>query len=64
MSNNSNGSSNEQLKTYTQTALTRLENVYEEVLKTQGYNANTEKLKLLCELLKEQINESIDPRSR
>ncbi|MFN7455620.1 MAG: hypothetical protein ACK5RO_13305 [Pseudobdellovibrionaceae bacterium] len=64
MSNNSNSSPQQQLQTYAQTALSRLENVYEEVTKNQGYNENTEKLKLLCELLKEQVNESIDHRSR
>jgi hypothetical protein len=35
-------------------ALKRLEKAYKEVLKTQGYNEQTEKLKLLAELIKEQ----------
>lgn len=35
--------------------LLRLEKVTEEVAKTQGYNAETEKLKLLLEMTREQV---------
>lgn len=34
--------------------LTRLEKAHGEILKTQGYNSKTEKMKLLIELVKEQ----------
>lgn len=33
----------------------KLEAVYEEVLKTQGFTAQTEKLRALVELVKEQV---------
>jgi len=45
---------NEELESYLAVALKRLEMAYKEVLKTQGYNEQTEKLKLLTELIKEQ----------
>jgi hypothetical protein len=35
--------------------LQRLEKITEEVMTTQGYNADTEKLKLLVELAREQV---------
>lgn len=39
----------------------RLENVYQEVLKVQGFTQETEKLRLLVELAKEQVqNEDTD----
>jgi hypothetical protein len=45
--------------------LKRLENVTEEVVKTQGYTADTEKLKILVELTREQVqNENSDSRAR
>ena len=43
--------SNETLKNI----LRRLENVTDEVTKTQGYTAETEKLKILVELTREQV---------
>lgn len=43
-----------ELENYLSVALKRLEKAYKEVLKTQGYNEQTEKLKLLAELIKEQ----------
>lgn len=43
------------LENYLKNALAKLEKTYEEVLKTQGYCSDTEKLKLLCELTREQI---------
>lgn len=46
--------SQEILKTYLEPALARLERVYNEVASTQGFNAETEKLLILIELLKEQ----------
>lgn len=45
-----------ELESYLTVALKRLEKAYNEVLKTQGYNEQTEKLKLLAELVKEQGN--------
>lgn len=45
---------NNELESYLSVALKRLEKAYKEVLKTQGYNEQTEKLKLLAELVKEQ----------
>ena len=36
--------------------LLKLEKAYGDILKTQGYNENTEKLKMLCELTREQIS--------
>ncbi len=35
--------------------LLRLENITEDVIKAQGYNAETEKLKMLVELTREQV---------
>jgi hypothetical protein len=35
-------------------ALKRLEKAYKEVVKTQGYNEETEKIKILAEIVKEQ----------
>jgi hypothetical protein len=45
----------EQLKSYLTSALLKLEKAYEAVLKTQPYNSDTEKLKLLIELTREQV---------
>ena len=46
-------------------ALQRLEKAYEEILKTQGYNKDSEKLKLLTELTREQVkNENISHSTR
>lgn len=47
---------NNELESYLTVALKRLEKAYKEVVKTQGYNEQTEKLKLLAELVKEQGN--------
>ena len=47
------------------TILKRLENVTEEVVRTQGYTPDTEKLKILVELTREQVqNENTDSRTR
>lgn len=43
-----------ELESYLTVALKRLEKAYNEILKTQGYNDQAEKLKLLTELVKEQ----------
>jgi hypothetical protein len=46
-------------------ALQRLEKAYEEILKTQGYTKDSEKLKLLTELTREQVkNENTDNTTR
>lgn len=45
--------------------LNRLEKVTEEVMRTQGYTPDTEKLKILVELTREQVtNENSDSRAR
>ena len=46
--------SQENLKTYLEPALKRLEGVCQEIVKTQGFTSETEKLMVLIELLKEQ----------
>jgi hypothetical protein len=45
----------EQLESYLKNALFKLERAYDQILKTQGYNADTEKLKILIELTREQV---------
>jgi hypothetical protein len=45
----------QELEKYLTLALKRLEKASEEVLKTQGYNEDTETLKLLTELVREQV---------
>ncbi len=56
---------NNELESYLSVALKRLEKAYNEILKTQGYNEQTEKLKLLAELVKEQGNhENISTSTR
>jgi len=47
---------NNELENYLSVALKRLETAYKEVIKTQGYNEESEKLKILAELIKEQGN--------
>jgi hypothetical protein len=47
----------QELENYLKNALRKLETAYTEILKTQGYNKDLEKLSLLCELTKEQIKE-------
>lgn len=47
--------SSEQANQTLKNILRRLENVTEEVVKTQGYTAETEKLKILVELTREQV---------
>ena len=55
----------QELESYLKQALNRLEKVYEQVLKTQGYSSETEKLKMLCELTREQVsNENSDSSAR
>lgn len=55
----------ENLESYLKLALQRLENVYQEVLKTQGYTSETEKLKMLLELTREQVgNEDSNTATR
>lgn len=50
---------------YLSVALKRLEKAYSEILKTQGYTAETEKVKFLQELVKEQVgNENTRPATR
>jgi hypothetical protein len=45
---------NNDLETYLNAALKRLEKAEKQVLKTQGYSSEAEKLKILIELVKEQ----------
>lgn len=53
--------SSEQTNQTLKNILRRLENVTEEVVKTQGYTSETEKLKILVELAREQVqNENSD----
>jgi len=53
------------LEKHLQTALQRLEKAYEEILKTQGYTRDTEKLKMLVELTREQVrHENTRPSTR
>ncbi len=53
--------SREQTNQTLKNILRRLENVTEEVVKTQGYTSETEKLKILVELAREQVqNENSD----
>lgn len=43
------------LENYLKNALKKLEEATEYIVKTQGYDNNAEKLKLLCELIREQV---------
>ncbi len=45
----------EQLNQILRRALVRLEKAYDQVLKIQPYNSDSEKLKLLIELTREQV---------
>jgi hypothetical protein len=45
---------NSELENYLTVALKRLEKAYKEVIKTQGYNAEAEKIKILTEIVREQ----------
>jgi hypothetical protein len=45
----------EQLESYLKLALARLENAYAAILSSQGYSAESEKLKILIELTREQV---------
>lgn len=44
----------QELEQYLTAALKKLDVVYDQIIKTQGYSAETEKVKMLTELLKEQ----------
>ena len=46
--------SQQNLNSFLNPAIARLEAVYSEVVKSQGFNEETEKLLILIELLKEQ----------
>ena len=51
----------QELEKYLSMALRRLEKASEDVLKTQGFTEETETLKLLTELVREQVtHEDID----
>ena len=53
------------LEKHLKTALGRLERAYDEILKTQGYTRETEKLKMLVEMTREQVrHENISPATR
>lgn len=53
------------LENYLKNAYEKLEMTYQQILKTQGYTADTEKLKLLCEMTREQIkNENTNSAAR
>lgn len=45
----------QELENYLKLALMRLEKAHEELLKTQSYTRDTEKLKMLLELTREQV---------
>ncbi len=45
----------QELEKYLKLALKRLENASEEIIKTQGFTQETETLKLLTELVREQV---------
>jgi hypothetical protein len=53
------------LETYLQTALQKLEKAYSDHMKTKIYDQDSEKLKILIELIKEQLpHENIGPATR
>ncbi len=53
------------LEQHLSSVLSRLERAHGEIMKTQGYNRKTEKLRLLIELVKEQTNnENSRPTTR
>jgi len=52
----------QELEHYLTLALQRLEKAYEEILKTQGYTRETEKLKILVEMTREQVHNE-NPRT-
>jgi len=55
----------QELENYLKLALLRLEKAFEEIQKTQGYTRDTEKLKMLVELTREQVqNEDSDHSAR
>ena len=55
----------QELEGYLKNALKRLEKASEEILKTQGLNEDTETLKLLTELIREQVpHEDTDHSTR
>lgn len=55
----------QELEGYLKTALKRLEKATEELMKTQGLNEDTEILKLLTEIVREQVpNENSDSTTR
>ncbi len=45
-----------ELENYLTVALKRLEKAYKEIMKTQGYCADAERVKILIEMVKEQGN--------
>ncbi len=45
----------QELEHYLTLALQRLEKAYDEIIKTQGYTRDTEKLKMLVEMTREQV---------
>lgn len=45
----------QELENYLKLALLRLEKAFDEIQKTQGYTRDTEKLKMLVELTREQV---------
>lgn len=45
----------QELENYLNLALLRLEKAYEEIVKTQGYTRDSEKLKMLVEMTREQV---------
>ena len=46
-----------ELDNYLSVALKRLEKAYSEILKTQGFSADAEKVKMIEELVKEQVQD-------
>jgi hypothetical protein len=47
----------QELQDYLKLALSRLEKISQEVMAQQGYTADTEKLQLLLELAREQVQD-------
>ncbi|MEQ1665047.1 MAG: hypothetical protein ABL927_06680 [Bdellovibrionales bacterium] len=60
-----NSIANYQMEAQLKESLTRLERTTEHIIKTNGYTAEAKKLRLLMELVKEQIkNENSVPATR
>jgi hypothetical protein len=55
----------EEVESYLKSTVKRLEKAYTEVVKTQGYTKEAERMRLLYEMAKEQVqNENTHPTAR